>query len=271
MKDLKNTDVCSILERVMLLCRDDGVRFTTTDRLDEIEKVLFGSAYQRVDREDLFRLYAKRPIEELKGPLLLVSSHVDCEANITKCFCEDIGGGLLKGTFDNAATNAAILSVMLDGDLPDNVVVSFTGDEERGSKGAEETVEYLRSKQLKIDLAVILDVTDMGWEEGADFTVENNFWRDDQGKRIIEKAKKLGERWRFVPEDTEDIPSYVPPEMVIHEEAEADESWDLDEMDVPCFSFCLPVNGNMHSNAGVLARKDSLAKYCSALKAILSE
>lgn len=270
MNEQKFGNVYSILKRVTCMCRDDGKRFTDTLRLDEINQVLSGSVYRLAEQQGLFRLFAKRPLEEIKGPVVLVSSHVDCEEDINECFCKELDDVYLKGTFDNAATNAAILSVMLDGDLPDNVVVSFTGDEERGSKGAEETVEYLRSKQLKIDLAVILDVTDMGWEEGADFTVENNFWRDDQGKRIIEKAKKLGERWRFVPEDTEDIPSYVPPEMVIHEEAWMDETSEFYNLHIPCFSFCLPVYGKMHSDEGVLARKESLPRYCSALSAILS-
>ena len=261
--DFQEPTVLSVLKRIMRLCRDDGEKFTVTDRLDEIRQVLSGSPYWLVNRDGLFHLYAAHPIEEIKGPVLLVSTHVDCEANITKCFCEDIGDGFLKGTFDNAATNAAILSLMLKGALPDNVIVAFTGDEERDSKGASETVEYLRSIGLTVEMAVVLDVTDMGWDEGADFTVENNYWQESQGRRVIEKVKLLNAKWRFVPEDTDDIPTYVPKERVIACEAEADESWELDEMDVPCFSFCLPVKGCMHSNAGVLARKASLAKYCS--------
>ena len=107
------TDVFPLLERVMRLCRDNGQRFTRTDRLDEIQRLLWDSQYRRVNPQGLFHLYAKRSIEEIEGPVVLVSSHVDCENGITRCFCEDAGNGLLRGTFDNAATNAAILSLML--------------------------------------------------------------------------------------------------------------------------------------------------------------
>lgn len=269
--DFQEPRVLSVLKRIMRLCRDDGEKFTVTDRLDEIRQVLSGSPYWLVNRDGLFHLYAAHPIEEIKGPVLLVSTHADCEANITKCFCEDIGNGFLKGTFDNAATNAAILSLMLEGSLPDNVLVAFTGDEERNSEGALETVEYLRLIGLTVEMAVVLDVTYTGWDEGADFTVENNFWQGIQGRRVIEKVKLLNAKWRFVPEDLNDVPAYVPPELVASEEADEDESWKYDETGVPCFSLCLPVKGSMHSNAGVLARKDSLAKYCAALKAILAD
>lgn len=270
MNEQKYENVYSILERIMLLCRDDGKHFIVEDRLNEINEIMTGSVYRMVEQQGLFRLFAKRPLEEIQGPVILVSSHVDCEEGINECFCEDLGDGFLKGTFDNAATNAAVLSVMLEGSLPDNVLIAFTGDEERHSRGAIKTVEFLRSSNLTIDLAVVLDVTDMGWDEGADFTVENNFWREDQGKQIIGKAKELGYKWRFVPEDLRDIPAYVPSELVIHEEAEEDESWKFDDLEVPCFSLCLPVKGNMHSNAGVRARKDSFPKYCSAMSALLS-
>lgn len=264
------TDVFPLLERVMRLCRDNGQRFTRTDRLDEIQRLLWDSQYRRVNPQGLFHLYAKRSIEEIEGPVVLVSSHVDCENGITRCFCEDAGNGLLRGTFDNAATNAAILSLMLEGSLPEAVVVSFTGDEEADSHGVIETVRFLQSKQLGIDMAVVLDVTDMGWNEGARFTVENNFWDEAHGRRVIELARQSAVEWRFVPEDTDDIPPYVPSERVIHIEAEADESWELDELGVPCFSLCLPVKGNMHSDSGVMAVKDSFASYCAAIKAVLS-
>ena len=264
------TDVFFVLERVMRLCRDNGRRFTRTDRLDEIQRLLWDSQYRRVNPQGLFHLYAKRSIEEIEGPVVLVSSHVDCENGITRCFCEDAGNGLLRGTFDNAATNAAILSLMLEGSLPEAVVVSFTGDEEADSHGVIETVRFLQSKQLGIDMAVVLDVTDMGWNEGARFTIENNFWDEAHGRRVIELARQSAVEWRFVPEDTDDIPTYVPSDRVIHIEAEADESWELDELDVPCFSLCLPVKGDMHSDSGVLALKDSFTNYCAAIKTVLS-
>ena len=262
-------DWFTILGQIMRLCRDDGRHFTNTGRLDEIQRLLWNSRYRRVNPLGLFHLYAARPLDQIEGPVVLVSSHVDCAEGISHCFCEEAGDNLLRGTFDNAATNAAILSLMLDDSLPDNILVAFTGDEEEDSRGISETVRFLRARHIDIDLAVVLDVTDMGWDEQADFTIENNFWEDAHGRRVIERVSRLPAEWRFVPEDPDDIPPYVPPGRVIHVEAEEDETWNLDELDVPCFSLCLPVNGNMHSDRGVLTRKDSFASYCTALAAAL--
>lgn len=263
------TDIFSILGRVMRINRDDGRRFTRTDRLDEIQEILWNSQYRRVNPQGLFHLYAKHPLERVEGNVVLVSSHVDCERGITRCFCEDAGDGLLRGTFDNAATNATVLSLMVADELPDSAVVAFTGDEEEDSRGIVEAARCLRSRGVGIDLAIVLDVTDMGWNEHAGFTIENNFWDDDRGRRVIERVSRLPAEWRFVPEDPNEIPPYVPSERAIPVEAEADESWALDELDIPCFSLCLPVVGDMHSDQGVLARRDSFASYCAALAAVL--
>ena len=264
------TDIFSILHQIMRLNRDDGRRFTRADRLDEIQRLLWDSRYRRVNPQGLFHLYAARPLDQMEGSIVLVTSHVDCERGITHCFCEDAGDGLLRGTFDNAATNAAILSTMLADALPDSVLVAFTGDEEEDSHGVIEAVKFLRSRRVNIDWAVVLDVTDMGWKEHAGFTVENNFWDEALGRKVIERVGWLSAEWRFVPEDPGDIPPYISPGRAIPVEADADESWDLDEMDVPCFSLCLPVNGDMHDDRGVLARKGSLASYCDALTAVLA-
>lgn len=264
-------DVFSILDQIMRLNRDDGRRFKRTDRLDEIQRLLWDSSYRRINPQGLFHLYAKRPLDQITGPISLVSSHVDCEVSISRCFWKDTGDGLLRGTFDNAATNAAILFLMLEGTLPESVLVTFTGDEEEGAHGINETVRFLRSKNMEIDSAVVLDVTDRGWKEHVGFTVENDFWDDAWGRRVIERVSRLPAEWRFVPVDPDDIPTYVPRERVIPVEADEDESWDLDEADIQCFSLCLPVNGDMHSDHGVLAEKSSFPIYCDALKAVLAD
>ena len=262
-------DLFAILNQVMQLCRDNGQIFTNTGRLDEIQRLLWNSRYRRVNPQGLFHLYAARPLDQIDRSVILVTSHVDCAAGISRCYCEAAGDNLLRGTFDNAATNAAILTLMLEGTLPDCVLVAFTGDEEVESRGITETVRFLQSKHINIELAVVLDVTDMGWEERAGFTVENNFWDEAIGGKVIERVGRLNAEWRFVPEDPEDIPPYVPPERVIPFEAEPDESWQLDEMEVPCFSLCLPIRGAMHSDRGALARRSSFPACRAALAALL--
>ena len=262
-------DLFAVLDRIMRLCRDDGRKFVDTARLDEIQRLVWNSRYRRVNPQGLFHLYAPRPLDRGNGPVVLVTSHVDCAEGISRCFCEAAGDDLLRGTFDNAATNAVAVSLMLAGALPDNVLVAFTGDEEEDSRGVGQAVRFLRSGGIDIDLAVVLDVTDMGWDERAEFTIENNFWDAARGRKVIERIGRLESEWRFVPEDPEDVPTYVPPERVIRQEAEPDESWDLDELDVRCFSLCIPVRGDMHCDRGVLARRASFAAYGAALEAVL--
>ena len=257
-------DFIDLLKDINVLCRDDGRKFTDVRRLDVIEEKLQGSEYV-LTSGNLFRLYSKKPIAEIEGELMVVSSHVDCERRITKCFSRNETAETLKGTYDNSITNAAILALLMEGTLPEQVVVAFTGDEERTSRGAVETTKYLR-KDNKQFQTMVLDVTDFGWIEGADFTVENNFWKEETGRRVCRIAEGVGYPWLFVPEDPDDVPEYVPEDRVYSEEAEADESWEYDEQDVKCFSLCLPINGPMHSNKGATVRKQSFIHYVEALK-----
>ena len=253
MKGGIKVNLMEVLTKVSVLNYDNGHVFTKSDRLESIGACLWGSKYRRINPQGLFHLYSPNPVEDIQGPVIIVSSHIDCEKSITSCFTKSCTDGKLHGTYDNAITNAAIVYLMQRGNLPDNVLVAFTGNEERDAKGAREVVRYMREKRLQIGCVVVLDVTDMGWINEADFTIENNFWSNRLGKKIIGFMKSAINKWRFVPSDPYDIPTYVNSEYVIQIEAEMDESWEYDEHDVECFSFCLPVYGEMHSNDGVWA------------------
>ena len=257
-------NLIGLLEEMNVLCRDNGKVFTDTQRLDVIEEKLRASEYLS-EKGNLFRLYSKKPISEIEGRLLLVSSHVDCEAGITECFSREEKDDILKGTYDNSITNTAILALMMEGYLPEQVIIAFTGDEEKESKGAVEITRYLRKMNRKF-WVIVLDVTDFGWKEGADFTIENNFWKKKMGEIVCSVANKTGFHWLFVPEDTDDIPVYIPQNRVYPEEAEPDESWEYDEQNIKCFSLCLPVDGPMHSNEGIITRYSSFAHYVEMLR-----
>ena len=261
-----------VLERLSVLNRDDGFRFTNTERLDAIASLLRGSAYSKVETNGLFHLYSSKPVKTIKEPVLIVSSHVDCQKNITKCFLSTgYSSDTILGTFDNAITNASIVYLMLYGNLPGNVLVAFTGDEEENGHGALDLARFIEKNHLDVLNIFVLDVTEEGWDTEADYTIENDFWHDDFGKKVVELAEQSECRWNFVPEDPDDIPNYVPEEVIIHVEAYDDESWDYDEEDLPCFSFCLPTKGNMHSNDGILARVNSFECYTEMLRMMLTE
>lgn len=260
-------DKIKILKAVSVINRDNGERFACSDRLDAISTLLWNSNYRRINADGLFHLYSKKPLSDLPESFVVISCHIDCSFGITKCFAEDLGNGMLKGTFDNSITCASVVDLMLGDTLPSNVVVAFTGDEECGSVGAKDLVAFMKKQQKKC-YVIVLDVTDMGWDEGADFTVENNFWNKSLGTAVIDAVDSNNAGWRFVPSDPSNIPDFVPKEKTIFVEAEGDESWEYDELGIKCFSLCLPICGEMHSDRGVLARKRSFEIYGNVLKNI---
>ena len=259
-----------VLECVSVLNRDNGIMFTNTDRLDAIASLLRNSAYKRVKTEGLFHLYSVKSIDEINESVIIVSTHVDCERSITKCFFSRIDQYMMLGTFDNAITNAAIVYNMLQGKLPENVLIAFTGDEEEGGRGAKDLIRYIKKKQLDVLNIFVLDVTEEGWQNGADFTIENDFWNYSFGKKLIEVVKMTGYKWNYVPGDSYAIPDYIPKDVIIPVEAYDDESWDYNEENIPCFSFCLPTKGEMHSNDGILTRITSFECYTDMLQIMLS-
>ena len=237
-------DFFDILTTVTVDCKDNGERFTVTDRVAVIERMLQNSDYKLISRRPLALLYSKREVRE-GDRVLLISSHIDCVYG--RCFCND-EDECMRGTFDNSFGNAAVLWNMIHDRLPDNVVVAFTGDEELDSRGALQVVEALGEMGVEVTTALVQDVTNVGWESGALFTIENDLGIDIlTGYNIISSLEQYGGRFAF------------------KHNAEPDESWDYADCGVPCFTLCVPVGGELHGDAGVLLRKESATEYCNVL------
>ena len=64
--------ILDVLERLSVLNRDDGFRFTNTERLDAIAFLLRGSSYSKVETNGLFHLYSSKPVETIKEPVILI-------------------------------------------------------------------------------------------------------------------------------------------------------------------------------------------------------
>ena len=159
------------------------------------------------------------------------------------------------GRFDNSATNAAVIDLMLRGELDESVLVAFTGDEEKDSAGAIEIMQMLGRMECLVGKALVLDVTNEGWEDEAAFSIENDHGFDIiTGYHIVELLQASGTSCVFV------------------HEAEPDETWEYskgsssDLPGIPCLSLCLPVCGNMHGDDGVLLRKSSVIPYEDILR-----
>lgn len=239
-----------ILKQVTVNSCDNGKEFTDTTRIAAIENLLQESKYELLYKGNLTLLYAKhRPV--VGESVVLVSSHIDTV--YSQCFCEE-KDGMLHGTFDNSYTNAAVIRNMLHGKFSDNVIIAFTGDEENNSRGAIETVCTLGRMQCKIDFAIVLDVTEEGWERQSLFTVENDLGIDIfTAHRLVEILKPYDGKYSYV------------------HDAEPDESWDYDEYGIPCFTLCAPILGDMHSDDGVLLRKESFPAYPDVLAIVANK
>ena len=237
-------DFFDILTAVTVDCKDNGECFTVADRVAVIESLLKNTDYNLIACRPLALLYAKRQVRE-GDRVLLISSHIDCVYG--NCFCDD-EGECMRGTFDNSFGNAAVLWNMIHDRLSDNVVVAFTGDEEHDSHGALQTVEALAGIGVEVSMALVQDVTNVGWESGALFTIENDLGVDMlTGYNLISSLEHYGGRFAFC------------------HNAEPDESWDYADCGIPCFTLCAPVGGELHGDAGVLLRKESALEYCNVL------
>ena len=240
-----------LLKQLTVDCKDDGVRFFKQDRIREIQSLLENSTYQLLYAGNLCLLYGKKT--SMEHYRVLVSSHIDCV--YTECFVTEDSDEYWKGTFDNSATNAAIIDLMLEGALDDSVLIAFTGDEEKNSAGAVEVLQLLQEKDCPIERAIVLDVTNEGWQDEADFSIEN-----DRGFDIITGFQIVS---LFQESNL--------PCVFVHE-AEPDETWEYysyqtDERPrIRCLSLCLPVLGNMHEDTGVWLRKSSIIPYKQILK-----
>lgn len=237
-----------LLSSVTSDCKDDGKSFQVCDRIEVIKEYLKGSCYELLADEDLFLLYGRGGLSA-GNPVVLVSSHIDCV--YSHCFCEDLGNNY-RGTFDNSFTNAVLLYAMKNELLPENTVIAFTGDEEHDSAGAIAVNLYLTKMHNPISFALVLDVTNAGWNENHYFAVENDFGIDLlTAHHLIESLAGFTNQYTYL------------------HNAEPDESWDYSEYGIPCMTLSASVGGNMHSDEGVLVHRNTFGVYCSALQKIL--
>ena len=240
-----------LLQELTVDSKDNGTQFQEKKRWEKIKSLLEGSAYQLVEEGDLSLIYVKTGVD-VRMCKSLISSHIDCV--YSHCFVEDADDEQWLGTFDNSATNAAVVHLMLRESLSDAVMIAFTGDEEINTHGAQEVMRFLAKEECRLDYAIVLDVTNEGWTDEAMFTIENDRGFDIiMGYQIIGLLQQSGYPCNFL------------------HDAEPDETWEYGKgiqdvlAPIPCLSLCLPVAGNMHSDKGVQLRKQSVEPYQKVL------
>lgn len=278
----KERELIDLIKAINVESRDDGTQFTVTTRLDAIRAALKDTDYRPIfEKSRLFALYAKKPLKELPKDLVLISTHADAVPAITRFFTQENGDGTLRGTFDNSITNAIAVSAMQKGLLPDNVIVAFTADEEVKARGAILLSAGLLAAGKRFR-AIVLDVTPMGYEEHYAFTVENNYnIGATEVRKIVRGARRAKAEWGITVVDPNEIPQGFPAQRIFRDEVGAPIPAMCDEARTygrplmsACtlaFSLCIPTEGQMHSNEGILVRRSALCRYRKALAEIAAE
>ncbi len=277
-------------ETTKRVTRDNMEHFTDTSRLDYIREQLRESDYEVLCETPLSVIYKKKNVV-LPEKIVLISSHVDCVDEIKKPNFKITKKGNYKGTFDNAATNAAVLIAMLEQRLEDNVLVSFTGDEEDDSDGAKQVMKYLENLKKKV-IAVTLDVTfDLETEEDeerttyqyASYTIDNlcNNTNEKIAKNLFQTANELGipfmvtraygKKDYFASGESE-IPDYYDKKLEVKDPAYEDEAviYYKNKACIASFSLCLPTDDvvedyNMHSDELIKIKRKSFLNYIEAV------
>jgi len=242
-------------------CSDDGTKFVRTDRLDRIRSLLADSAYVLMGNSQLAYVFQHHRFQSDR-PAILVSNHID---SVYSNHFATIANDEIHGSLDNSACNAIIVELMLRGSLPEQVLVSFTGDEEDESAGADQTIELLADSHeavfWNLEMAITLDLTEEFYGLHH-FTIENCFVESQHGDALLRFAKKRHLR-KYLAEML-DTPAFV-------KNGEPDEAWQYDEYDLNCFSFCLTcrlLGSDMHSPSGVAVRQDSLLGFAETLSSL---
>lgn len=243
-------------------CVDDGDAFTQRDRLDHIFASLKNSEYECCADLDLAKVFRRRGFDP-GLPFVLVSSHVD---SLYENYFAKIKKDKIYGTFDNSATNAILVDAMIEEALSEQVLITFAGDEEEDSRGADQTLEYLNRSNLlrKLEMVIVLDLTEEFFDKHY-VTVENLFIKSENtGSRLTFDRKKHLSKF---------LKTILPACGVI-KNGDPDESWQYDEHNVNCFSLCLPcrlLGDDMHDDRGVAMKLEACRNYRKALETVIRE
>ena len=269
---------------------DNGI-FYDLNRVNKIDEEINRSVtdYRRIKGKNYYRLYAQDTLENISkeySRILLVSSHADNVQN-SSSYNDNSNPGFINGCFDNAATNAICVYLMKYSKLPRNVLFAFTADEEYDSEGAEHVFSIIKKYFGKGNADVIvLDVT-YGYQNGVDFTIENDYIYDNAfGRKFIEKVCRIANEttysWNFLwkPKKKD---SYIDSDKIwgmmgsnrksYSKVVGGDETSEYKKAHFNTFSLCLPCSAEdqkqMHSEDGFEISIDTVCNYTDYLRRII--
>jgi hypothetical protein len=210
---MENQNITQLISKFTVPSSDDGKKFIRTERLDLIRQALGDSDYICLADLPLAKIYSHQNFQSDK-PSILVSCHID---SVYGEYFACPQAGELHGTFDNSACNALLIEAMLKTLLPAQVLVTFTGDEEKKSRGADRTIVFLQKIDVfqNLEMVITLDLTEESYG-ACHFTVENHCVEKKNKESLLKFGKK---------QDMVDYLSAMMDSPVFVKNAEPDESW----------------------------------------------
>lgn len=140
---------------------------------------------------------------------------------------------------------ASTVCLMQKNELPDSAVVAFlknTGDKK---KNVHKLLKFLR-KAKKTFRVVVLDVTNVGWDERCDFTIENCDLTQRMFKNLRSILIRGRKRWKVLSADKEMLKgALLDKEHVGESEWERIECTCCRECGVKAFALCLPEKSDL--------------------------
>lgn len=274
-RENEHTRILSSIAKRCYSNKNDG--FTTWDKLDAISEELKDTGYIEVKR-DHFVMYCREGFNDLDkdAPLYIISSHADNVPQITKPYSKiDEENHYYEGTYDNLGTNAASVILMKEEELPANVVFLFTANEETGKcTGVKRAVEALNNTGFHNLRGIALDVTWEGFEEGHLYSLENmSGTMCDASYTACMNIEPDEEMHSFsvTPIDKFTYPQTLDKEYWSGSIGMFDEGMAFRKRKVPAISFCLPTDGEMHSDSGLKCKQPTYEGYVLSLASFVYE
>lgn len=267
-------DISEVLERIAKEARSNKHGFKVVDKLEAVKNLLeeTSSKYHLIYQGTQTWIFGQKDIS--KGDnVLLVSTHADIVDEIKNPSSSlDTESKYFKGTYDNLGTNGVCASLMVNEELPENVVFAFNADEETGRcNGAAAALEYVRSESQKEPTILALDVTDEGYDNDRLFTIEGLHGVSEFARRkmleIFMSTEGEKQSFEVVRLKKKDDNSFLPESYRNKELTVFDESVYYAKQNCNSCSLCLPGDGAMHSDSGFYVKEGVMRGYEKSLLA----
>lgn len=242
------TNIVKKIHNMTVPSSDDGETFTDRTRLTVIEEYLQDSTWELLKDLPLAKIYCRKNLNK-KLPVVIISAHID---SVQEKYYSKETNQHVNGTYDNSACVAILTRMMCGYFSSDNVIVAFTGNEEKDMKGANQVSKYIKKTpwlKKACNCVISLDLTNESYRK-KDYTIEN-IYPFSSGS-----------------DDIKDIL----PEAEIISECAPDDSWAYMKHKLPCFTLCLPCKNlgeDMHSLKGVRIKKSAIWGYMKALEKLV--